>query len=257
MKIGIIIQARTDSNRFPKKVLKIINQQPVLWHVINQCKEMNLDIIVATTKRKKDDPIVKIAKKMKVKFFRGSKNDVLDRYYQTAKKFNLNGIIRITADCPFIDPKESMKVVKSLKLKKTDYISLDEKTYPDGLDTEGFTFESLELAWKNARLKSEREHVTPYIKNKLKNIKKKNIKYKKNLSHIRLTIDEKEDYELAKTIFEKFNSKHIICLKDITKMLENNPKLIEINSKYNRNEGYEKSLNEDKKLEVNNRFSNI
>ena len=248
MKIGIIIQARTDSNRLPKKVLKIINHQSILSQVINQCKKMNLDIIVATTKRKKDDPIIEIAKKMKIKFFRGSKNDVLDRYYQTAKKFNFNGIIRITSDCPFIDPKESMKVVKFLKLKNIDYVSLDEKTYPDGLDTEGFTFESLELAWKNAKLKSEREHVTPYIKNKLKNIKKKKISYKKNLSHIRLTIDEKEDYELAKNIFEKFNSKEIIYLKNITKILKNNPEFIKINSKYKRNEGYKKSLNHDKKI---------
>ena len=118
MKIGIIIQARTDSNRLPKKVLKIINHQSILSQVINQCKKMNLDIIVATTKRKKDDPIIEIAKKMKVKFFRGSKDDVLDRYYQTAKKFNLDKIIKIISDCPFIDPKESMKVVKILKLKK-------------------------------------------------------------------------------------------------------------------------------------------
>jgi spore coat polysaccharide biosynthesis protein SpsF len=250
MKIGIIIQARTDSKRFPKKVLKNIKDKPVLWHVIKQSKKMNLDIIIATTKRKKDDPIIEIAKKMKVKFFRGSKDDVLDRYYQTAKKFNLDKIIRITSDCPFIDPKESMKVVKILKLKKIDYVSLDEKTYPDGLDTEGFTFESLKLAWQNAKLKSEREHVTPYIKNKLKNIKKKNISYKKNLSHIRLTIDEKEDLEFAKNIFNKCDNKEIIYLKDIIKILEKNPGLIKINSKYKRNEGYKKSLKEDKKIKL-------
>lgn len=246
MKIGIIIQARIDSNRLPKKVLKKINHQSVLSQVINQCKKMNLDIVVATTKRKKDDPIIEIAKKMQIKFFRGSKNDVLDRFYQCAKEFNFNGIIRITADCPFIDPKESIKVVKFLKLNNIDYVSLDVKTYPDGLDTEGFTFKSLELAWKNAKLKSEREHVTPYIKNKLKNIRKKEISYKKNLSHIRLTIDEKEDYELAKNIFEKFKSKETIYLKNITKILENNPELIKINSKYKRNEGYKKSLDNDK-----------
>ena len=235
MKIGIIIQARTDSNRFPKKVLKIINQQPVLWHVINQCKEMNLDIIVATTKRKKDDPIVKIAKKMKVKFFRGSKNDVLDRYYQTAKKFNLNGIIRITADCPFIDPKESMKVVKSLKLKKTDYISLDEKTYPDGLDIEGFTFESLELAWKNARLKSEREHVTPYIYKFPKKFKINVIQVPKNLRRpeIRLTIDNPEDLILVRQIMLKFNKNKLLPrLENIINLIDSNSELKKINKKF-------------------------
>ena len=245
MKIGIIIQARTDSKRFPKKVLKNIKDKPVLWHVIKQSKKMNLDIIIATTKRKKDDPIIEIAKKMKVKFFRGSKDDVLDRYYQTAKKFNLDKIIRITSDCPFIDPKESMKVVKILKLKKIDYVSLDEKTYPDGLDTEGFTFESLKLAWQNAKLKSEREHVTPYIKNKLKNIKKKNISYKKNLSHIRLTIDEKEDLEFVKKIYDELNPKIIFSMDEILNVIKKDPKLLKINAGKIRDQGYLDSLKND------------
>jgi len=118
MKTGIIIQARIDSDRFPKKVLKLIDDKSVLWHVINQCKKTKLEVIIATTTRKMDDPIIEIAKKSKVKFFRGSKNDVLDRYYQTAKKFRLKWIIRITSDCPIVDPDESIKVAKLLKSKK-------------------------------------------------------------------------------------------------------------------------------------------
>lgn len=244
MKIGIIIQARTDSKRFPKKVLRLIDGKPVLWHVINQCKETNLEIIIATTKRKMDDPIIEIAKKSKVKFFRGSKNDVLDRYYQAAKKFGLKWIIRITSDCPIVDPKESIKVAKLLKSKKIDYVALDDKTYPDGLDTEGFTFESLEQAWKNAKLKSEREHVTPYI---LKNsFRKKNISYKKNLSHLRWTVDYKEDLDFLKAVFEKLKNKEIIHLKDVLKVLEENPQLVKINSFHKRNEGYQVSLRNDK-----------
>ena len=248
MKIGIIIQARTDSDRFPKKVLELIDDKSVLWHVINQCKQTKLEIIVATTKRKIDDPIVEIAKKTKVRFFRGSKNDVLDRYYQVAKKFGLKWIIRITADCPIIDPRESMKVVKLLRSGNMDYVALDEKTYPDGLDTEGFTFESLEIAWKNAKLKSEREHVSPYIKNN--NFKKKTISYKDNLSHFRWTVDYKDDLEFFKLIFKKLKNKKIIHLDDILKILNNNPELIKINSSHKRNDGYQKSLKNDKKITV-------
>lgn len=244
MNIGIIIQARIDSNRFPKKVLKLIDDKPVLWHVINQCKKTNLEIIIATTKRKMDDPIIEIAKKSKVKFFRGSKNDVLDRYYQAAKKFGLKWIIRITADCPIVDPNESIKVVKLLKSKKIDYVALDDKTYPDGLDTEGFTFQCLEQAWKNAKLKSEREHVTPYIQKN--NFRKKIISYKKNLSHFRWTVDYKEDLDFLKSIFKKLKNKENIHLKDVLKILEENPQLAEINSFHKRNEGYQESLRHDK-----------
>ena len=246
MNIGIIIQARTDSDRFPKKVLKVLDGEIILERVINQCKELNLKIIISTTQRKIDDPIIKIAKKEKVNFFRGSKNDVLDRYYQTAKKFELDGIIRITADCPIVDPKESMKVIKFLQLKKIDYVALDGETYPDGLDTEGFTFQSLEQAWKNAKLKSEREHVTPYIQKN--NIRKKTISYKKNLSHLRCTVDHKEDLEFLQSLLEKINKKGIIHLNDILKVLEKNPQLLRINSSHKRNEGYQKSLKNDKKL---------
>ena len=246
MKIGIVIQSRVDSTRFPKKVLKLIDTKSVLWHVINQCKDTKLEIIIATTKRKIDDPIIEIAKKLKVKFFRGSKNDVLDRYYQAAKKFDLDGIIRITADCPIVDPKESIKVIKLLELNSFDYITLDEKTYPDGLDTEGFTFKTLEIAWKNAKLKSEREHVTPYIKNN--NFRKKIIPHSKDLSYFRWTIDYKDDLEFFKLIFKKLKNKKIIHLNDMIKILNNNPELLKINSVHKRNEGYQNSLKIDKKV---------
>ena len=244
MKIGIIIQARVDSIRFPKKVITLIDNKPILLHVINQCKDMGLEIIVATTKRKIDDPIVKIAEKAKVRFFRGSKNDVLDRYYQAAKKFGLKGIIRITSDCPMVDPKESIKVVKFLKLNNIDYVSLDDKTYPDGLDTEGFSFQILEKAWKNAKMKSEREHVTPHIKKNC--LRKKIIPYKNNLSHVRLTVDYIEDIQFLESIFNLLKNKNIIHLKNIIKIIEKNPHLVKINSIHERNEGYSKSLREDK-----------
>ena len=244
MSIGIIIQARIDSDRFPKKVLKLIEGKPILWHVINQCKKTNLEIIVATTKRKMDDPIIDIAKSSKVRWFRGSKNDVLDRYYHASKKFKLKLIVRITADCPIIDPNESIKVVRVLKSKKVDYVALDDKTYPDGLDTEGFTFESLEKAWRNANLSSEREHVTPYIQKN--EFRKKIIVYRKNLSHLRFTVDYKDDFEFLKSLCLKMKNKKNINLKQVLKVLEKNPELTRINSSHKRNEGYQKSIRNDR-----------
>jgi len=244
MKIGIIIQARVDSSRLPRKVLQLIDDETVLWHVINQCKEICKEVIVATTSRKLDDPIIKIANKAKVKSFRGSKNDVLDRYYKTAKKFQLDRIIRITADCPIVDPKESLKVVKQLKLNKFEYIALDESTYPDGVDTEGFTFTALETAWKNAKLRSEREHVSPYIKKN--KFRKKIITYKKNLSHLRFTVDYKDDLKFLRSIFSKLNNKKNIHLNEILRILEENPQLVKINASHKRNEGYKESLKNDK-----------
>ena len=160
----VIIQARTDSRRLPGKVLLKIEGKPMLWHVINRIKKINVkEMIVATTGRKIDDDIVTIANNFGLKSYRGKTNDVLDRFYCAAKESNAEIIIRITADCPLIDPNESKKVLKKFISGKYDYASNDSETYPNGLDTECFTFKALEDAWKGAKLKSEREHVTPYI----------------------------------------------------------------------------------------------
>jgi len=140
----VVIQARTDSNRLPRKVLSIIEGKPMLWHVVNRIKKMKYDeIVVATTKRKIDDDIVKITKKLKVKCFRGKTNNVLDRFYQVGLKFKADVIIRITADCPLIDPNVSQEVLNTFLKGDYDYISNDSETYPNGLDTECFSFETL------------------------------------------------------------------------------------------------------------------
>lgn len=136
----VIIQARSDSHRFPNKVLSKIEGKPMLWHIINRVKHIKgCKIVVATTKRKIDDEITNIAKKSGVQYFRGKTNDVLDRFYNTALKFNGDIIIRITADCPLIDPKESSRVLKKFLDGDYDYVSNGNETYPDGLDTECFS----------------------------------------------------------------------------------------------------------------------
>lgn len=246
MNIGIIIQARTDSKRFPNKVLELINSKSVLWHVINRCKKTPYHVIVSTTNRIIDDSVINIAKKSNVRYFRGSSDDVLDRFYQTAKHFSLDLIIRITADCPLIDPDELVKVVEPIQNNGFDYAGLDEKTYPDGFDSEAFTFRTLEKAWKNSKLKSEREHVTPYIKNPINDFKITYVTFKNNYSNLRLSIDHVEDLILIRTLFNELHENQNFHIDDILKILRRKPELLKINQQFKRNEGYKKSLQDDK-----------
>lgn len=245
-KIVIIIQARTDSRRFPKKVLAIVKGKPLLWHVINRVKQMNHDkIVVATTSRKIDDKIVEIAKMSNVKYFRGKTNDVLDRFFKTAKKYDADIIVRITADCPLIDPIESNKVIDRFLTGKYDYVTSDDETYPKGIDTECFSFTLLKKAWKNAKLKSEREHVTPYIWKRPNKFKIGKI-YNSNPIKQRWVVDYKDDLVFVKKIYEKLymNSK-VFVMKDILKILKKEPQLLKINQDHDPNEGYNLSLKND------------
>jgi len=249
-KIIIIIQARTDSRRFPKKVLTKINGKPVLWWVINRLKQVNCDeIIVSTTRRKIDQPIIDITRKCNASFFRGKKDDVLDRYYQTAKKFQGDIIVRITADCPLIDYQVVNKVIKKFISNKFDYVATDDDSFPKGMDTECFSMTSLKKSWINAKLKSEREHVTPYI---WKNPKKFKIVKIKNLGklgrELRLVIDHKDDVKVIRKIVHKLYKKNeIFLLKDIIELSKKSPDIFELNKNFDPNEGYNFSLIKDKK----------
>ena len=160
-----IIQARTGSTRLPEKVLLDLEGQPVLSHIIKRVNASKLvtGILVATTVRKEDLAIVRLCSNANTRVFCGSENDVLDRYYQAAKLLEADNIVRITADCPLIDPSIIDEVVALHLKEKSDYTSNTmEESYPDGLDVEIFRFEALKKAWENACLASEREHVTPY-----------------------------------------------------------------------------------------------
>jgi len=245
----VMIQARTDSKRFPKKILSIIENESMLWHVINRVKKMKCDeIVVVTTKRKIDDDIIKIAKKQKIKFFRGKTNNVLDRFYQISLKLKADVIVRITADCPLIDPIESQKVLDFFLKGDYDYISNDNETYPNGLDTECFSFKTLKKAWEESKLKSEKEHVTPYIwknpkKFKIGTVENKN---KKKMNHLRWSVDYPDDLDFVKQVYSKLYKKQkIFTMKNILDLLKKDPNLIKINSKYKKNEGYLISLEKD------------
>ena len=246
--IGCIIQARMGSSRLPGKVMMELKpSKPILHYVIKQhqfCNEID-KIIVATTDLKSDDVIENYVRELGVECFRGNSRNVLDRFYQCAKKYSLSTIVRITADNPFNDPTIVDSVIKKFKSNDFDYITNSKpRTFPQGISVEVLSFKALEIAWKNAKLPSEKEHVTPYIFNHSQDFKILNFPSKNNLSNLRWTVDRKNDYELSKLIASNLQ-KLPITMNDILNLFQQKPELIDINSGHDIDEGYKKSLKED------------
>jgi len=253
--IGCIIQARMSSTRLPGKVmLKVDNENTILDCVINQLqnsKEIK-NIVIATTDQEEDDVIAEFVKNRAIKYFRGSKKDVLDRYYQCAKKFNFSEIIRITSDNPLIDYEIVDTVVEHFKSNNYDFITTDQplntfhRTYPFGYGVEVFTFSALENAWKNAKLPSEREHVTPYFYKNKEIFRQTSIENSEDHSSFRCTVDTKYDLELIQKIYSNIKKRPIL-LSDVIKLLKANPELVKINA-HVKADGYLRSLKEDMKI---------
>jgi spore coat polysaccharide biosynthesis protein SpsF (cytidylyltransferase family) len=205
-KIACIIQARSNSKRLPNKILKKISGRTVIEILISRLKKSKkIDkIIVATTKKKNDDLIIKIAQKNKVDYYRGNESNVLKRYYDCANKFNLDNILRITSDCPLSDKNLIDKMIGIYFTSKVDYMSNTiKRTFPDGLDIEIFNFRALNQAYKYAKSKFEKEHVTQYFF-KDKNIKKINYKNDIDLSKKRWTLDYYNDFLFISSVFNYF-----------------------------------------------------
>ncbi len=239
-KILIITQARYGSTRLPGKVLQKILNKPLLWYVLKRLEQVKTPskIIVATVDSEENKPIIDLAKSLNIDYFSGSEDDVLDRYYQTAKKFNGDVIVRITSDCPLADPNIIDLALDIFLNGKYDYVSnIDPPTYPDGFDTEVFSFEALEKAWKEAKMQSEREHVTLYIRDKKNDFKRNNFENDKNYEEYRLTVDTKEDFSLISKIIENFYDQwETFTMQDVVNLMEQNPRLKQINIQYKRNE---------------------
>lgn len=249
--LGIIIQARVNSSRLPKKVLKLILGKTSLEREIERVKKSALcqKVILAIPDDKKNDILEKIAKQAKIFVFRGSEDDVLDRFYQAAKTFQLKDVVRLTGDCPLFDWQVCDEVISFYLDNKFDYVSnVCPPTFPDGLDVEVFSFKALEEMWQDAKLKSEREHVTPYIASHPEIFKIGNLVRNGNdLSGLRLTLDEPKDLILIRKIYGSlYKKKRYFGLEDILKFLSQNSELLKINKKIQRNEGLIKSLMQDK-----------
>lgn len=224
MKTGIIIQARSDSRRFPKKIFNKIGNKNILEHVISRIKKVKFKkiIIVATTKKKSDEKVIKCAKKNRCYYFRGSENNVLQRYFLTAKKFKIKNIIRVSADSPFIDPKIIEKAYRIFSSSKYDYVSnIIKPTYPKGMSCEIFNFNCLKIANYAKTSSFEKEHVTPYIIKNTRYFKIKNFSINKKYRNYRFAIDRKQDLLFLRKLFNRisksrlnsFNYKQLISLK--------------------------------------------
>lgn len=250
MKISIIIQARVGSTRLPKKVLLPLGDKTILERVIERASKSRLasEVIVATTKKRQDHKIISLCQKIGIDFFRGSEDDVLDRYYQSALSRNSNNIIRITADCPLIDFRIIDKVIDKHLREKNDYTGntvID--SFPDGQDVEIFTFDALKKAWKEANLLSDREHVTQYIKRNPNLFSIGSLVNERDLSKMRWTIDNPEDYDFLTKVFIKVHQKNLdFSMQEIVDFLSDNEELLKINAHIGHNEGLVKSLREDR-----------
>ncbi|MDR5586522.1 MULTISPECIES: glycosyltransferase family protein [Clostridium] len=235
MKVVCIVQARVGSTRLPGKVLKEICGKTVLEHDVNRLKLVpNIDeIVIATTVESQDDRILYEANRLGVKYFRGSENDVLSRYYFAAKENNADIVIRVTSDCPCLDYK-ILKDMIDMYLDKSndiDYISNTiDRTYPRGYDVEIFSFDALEKVYNNAKKDYEREHVTPYLydlNNKFRILSYKN---SKDYSKYRVTLDTEEDLQVIKAIYEAlFEENGYFLLEDVVNFLNKNPQIVSIN----------------------------
>lgn len=243
------------ATRLPGKVLKKVKGVTLLEYEINRVKKARRinKIVVATSDKKNDDKIEKLCQQIKIDCFRGSEDDVLDRYYQCALRYPAyDNIVRITGDCPLIDPIVIDEVIAYFKKYNFDYASNNfdvpgdttKETFPDGLDIEIFKRKVLYEAAKKAKLPSEREHVTLHI-TKNKKYKKGNFSAPHNWSHFRLTVDTPADFLVIKFLIEKGgpNAGYL----DYISLLTKNPEIMLKNMNIVRNEGLIKSLREDKK----------
>lgn len=251
MKYLVLIQARCGSTRLPNKVLKDLCGKPVLQRMVERVKRSRLadEVAVVTSVNKENLPILRLCADLGVRVGTGSEDDVLDRYYQTAKLLGPEYVIRLTADCPCFDAELLDDAIKKLE-PETDYCGMLSETFADGLDLEIMKFAALKAAWEEAGLSHQREHVTVYITEHPERFRLQDfVSPVGDFGTQRWTVDEPEDFELVSHIFSHFIydvGTEMFGYQDILKYLDENPELKNINSRFKRNEGYEKSLREDR-----------
>jgi len=245
--IVAIIQGRMGSSRLPGKVMAEIAGKPMLFHVVNRVRRAKKihQVAVATSTHASDDPIAVFCDGNGISCFRGSEEDVLDRFYRAAKHFQADVIVRLSSDCPLHDPEVIDRVVEALLEGDADFVSGGMKTtYPDGLDAAAFPMAVLDQTWREAKLTSDREHVTTYIHKHPEIFRLKTVRCNEDLSHHRWTVDEPQDLEFVRTVYSHLGDVPF-GMRDILDLLTRHPELNKINTGIARNEGYVKSLEVD------------
>ncbi len=252
MKTVAIIQSRMGSSRLPGKVMADILGKPMLSHVVTRVsRARRIDLVtVATSTLSSDDPIAEYCAGANTPCFRGSEHDVLDRIYRAANHFKADVVVRLTADCPLHDPDVIDERVRILQEEDVDFVTggLLETTFPEGLAAAAFWMRVLEKTWREAKLRSEREHVTPYIFNNPDLFRIRIARLDRDLSHLRWTVDEPRDLEFVRAVYAYLGDTDF-RMRDILDLLDRHPELNRINAGIKRIEGYFKSLEKDRSVE--------
>ena len=251
MKVTAIVQARMGSTRLSGKVLFTVKNKPLLLYEIERLqKSKNIkNIIIATSELPIDDPIEDFCRHYDISIFRGSETDVLDRYYKAASQYQAKHIMRITGDCPLIEPDVCDLAVDEYFSNNVDYVRTGQ-SFAEGIDCEVVSFAALEKSWKEAELSSEREHVTLYINNHPELFSFFIMENDIDDSWIRITVDNRGDFEVIKHIIKNVKENEL-TIENIRLFLLNNPEILQINSNIIRNEGLLTSLNQDKEVTTN------
>lgn len=241
-----ILQARVSSSRLPGKVLRPLLGQPMLARQIERLQRSRRveRLVVATSDQREDDPIAQLCADLGITCHRGSLDDVLDRFHGAALPHHPTHVVRLTGDCPLADPDVIDACIDFHLAGNFDYTTNAlQPTFPDGLDVEVFRANCLDEAWREARLPSQREHVTPFIHGQPERYRIGHYRGEPDLSHLRWTVDEAEDFALVETIYAAlYPANPVFSTADILSLLARRPELATLNTAFARNEGYAKSL---------------
>jgi len=260
MKTLAILQARVSSSRLPRKVLLPILGEPMLFRQIERIRRATRieQLVVATSTDPSDDALASECATRGIGCFRGSLDDVLDRFYRIAVSFQPANIVRLTGDCPLADPELIDRIIEFHAKGNYDFVSnAIEPTFPDGLDMSVFRFRLLNEAWHEAQLPSEREHVTIFMKQHPQRYKIGSYKESPDRSYMRWTVDEAADFAFVSAIYERlFPGEPDFDSEDIYRLLEEHPELLCLNSGIGRNEGLQRSLQKDNEWKSHNEKQN-
>ncbi len=250
MRAVVIIQARMGSTRLPGKVLRPIVGHPMLWHIVQRVRQTRglTEVVVATSDQPSDEPLRAFCRSADIPCFAGSENDVLDRFYRAAKQHDGDPLIRITGDCPFVDPELVGSLIGLYMTARYDHVAvatgagalyLKGGRFPDGLDAECFSFRALERAWNDAKDPLDREHVTPYIWRNKDKFRCSHLFGEHDLSALRWTVDNEADFEVVRQVYEAlYREGKAFLMEDILRYFVAHPELAATNQSFIGKEGY-------------------
>lgn len=244
MKVIGIIQSRMNSTRLINKVMREIVGKPMLWHIVNRLQHSKMvdEIIISTALGRVNKPIIDFAEDNHIPYYAGSELDLIDRWYQTAHKFEADAIVRVTGDCPLVDPALTDDLINYyIKNQPLDYVSnaRPKASYPHGLDVEIYSFSALKRAWNEVEGDFFREWGSVNFFEHPETYKIANLSHSKDLSHLRWVVDYEDDLEFVREVYRNlYKEGEVFLMEEILKLLEEKPQIAQINKKHNGDDTY-------------------